>query len=69
MAPRDQLPPLDPLQRYSVNEALQYLRTSRQSFYTKFVNPKRIQVIREGSRCFVPGSEIVRLSRAENQAA
>ncbi len=57
------LPPLDPLQRYTVNEALLYLRTSRQSFYTKLVNSKRIKVIREGSRCFVPGSEIARLSR------
>lgn len=58
-----QLPALDTLQRYSVNEALAYLRTSRQSFYAKLVNPKKIKLIREGSRCFVPGSEIARLSR------
>ena len=62
--PKQSLPPLDPLQRYSVPETLNYLRTSRQSFYVKLVNTGRIQLIREGARIFVPGSEIARLSRA-----
>jgi hypothetical protein len=57
------LPPLDPLQRYSVDEALSYLRTSRQSFYSKLVNTGRIVLIREAGRRFVPGAEIARLSR------
>ena len=57
------LPALDPLQRYSVDEALAYLRTSRQSFYSKLVNTGRIALIREAGRRFVPGSEIARLSR------
>jgi hypothetical protein len=56
------LPPLDVNQRYTVGETLLYLRTSRQSFYTKILNPGRIQVIKEGARVFVPGSEIARLS-------
>jgi hypothetical protein len=59
--------PLDINQRYSVPEALAYLRTSRKSFYDKIF--PRITVIREGSRTFVPGCEIARLSRPESQAA
>jgi hypothetical protein len=58
------LPALDLNQRYSVDEALAYLRTSRQSFYTKLVNTGRIALIREAGRRFVPGSEIARLSSA-----
>lgn len=69
MAPETHLPPLDLNQRYTVPESLAYLKTSRQSFYVKLVNTGRIQVIREGKRIFVPGSEIARLSRPETQAA
>jgi hypothetical protein len=61
------LAPLDVNQRYSVPEALAYLRTSRKSFYEKIF--PRISVIREGSRTFIPGVEIARLSRPESQAA
>jgi Helix-turn-helix domain len=63
------LAPLDPLQRYTVKETLAYLRTSRQSFYSKILNKGKIAVIKEGARTFIPGSEIVRLSRVETQAA
>jgi hypothetical protein len=63
------LPALDLNQRYTVDEALAYLRTSRQSFYTKLVNTGRIALIREAGRRFVPGSEIARLSRVTAQEA
>jgi excisionase family DNA binding protein len=64
MAPsRVQLAPLDERQRYEVNEALAYLRTSRKSFY-ELVADGRIRTITEGRRRYVPGSEIARLSAA-----
>jgi hypothetical protein len=59
--------PLDVNQRYSVAEALAYLRTSRKSFYDKLA--PSIAFIREGTRTFVPGSEIARLSRPDSKAA
>ena len=57
------LAPLDPLQRYTVEEAIRYLRTSRQSIYN-LINAGHIATINQGMRRFVPGSEIARLSRA-----
>lgn len=57
-----QLQPLDPRQRYSINEALAYLRTSRQSFY-ELVAAGRLSTIVEGRRRYVPGAEIARLSQ------
>jgi hypothetical protein len=65
--PPAQLAPLDTQQRYTIDEALKYYKTSRQSFYDKIL--PRISVIREGKRVYVPGSEIARLSRPETQAA
>jgi hypothetical protein len=56
------LAPLDERQRYTVPEAIRYLRTSRQSFYN-LVDTGRIATITQGKRRFVPGSEIARLSR------
>jgi excisionase family DNA binding protein len=62
------LAPLDPLQRYTVEEAIRYLRTSRQSIYN-LIDAGRIATINQGKRRFVPGSEIARLSRVETAKA
>jgi excisionase family DNA binding protein len=56
-----QLPPLDPLQRYTVEEAVRYLRTSRPSLYG-LIHAGEITTIQEGRRRYVPGSEIARRS-------
>jgi excisionase family DNA binding protein len=56
-----QLPPLDPLQRYTVEEAVRYLRTSRPTLY-ELIHSQQIATIQEGRRRYVPGSEIVRRS-------
>lgn len=61
MKRRYDLPPLDPLQRYTVDEALDYLRISRAKFFQD-VRREHIRVIHEGARTFVPGREIERLS-------
>lgn len=57
------LPPLDELQRYSVIEAEQYLRVSRARIYQR-IAAGEISTVKDGRRLFIPGSEIVRLSRA-----
>jgi hypothetical protein len=73
------LGPLDPLRRYSVEQALQFLGVSRKRLYDD-IKAGRIQTIGEGNphprktrngreylrigRRFVPGAEIARLSRA-----
>jgi hypothetical protein len=64
MKPRPQLPPIDGQQRYSVPEALEYLRTSRKSFYQD-VKAGRIRLIREPNRkrVYVHGSELIRASQ------
>ena len=54
------LPPLDPLQRYTVREASAYLRQSVPKTYVDIRNGL-INVIKDGRR-FVPGSEIIRRS-------
>jgi excisionase family DNA binding protein len=61
--PSAPLPPLDPLQRYTVEEATRYLRTSRPTLY-ELINAGLIASIQEGRRRYVPGSEIVRRSAA-----
>lgn len=71
--PQTPLPPLDAAQRYTIPEAIRYLRTSRASIYAA-IAAGNLKTISEGSRCtkrgqlagrrWVPGSEIVRLSQA-----
>ena len=56
------LPALDERQRYSVPEALEYLRTNRARLYEQIAQGS-IVVIKDGRRTYVPGSEIARLSR------
>jgi excisionase family DNA binding protein len=56
------LPPLDAQQRYTITEAVQYLRTSRQTIYND-IAAGTLATFREGKRRFVPGTEIIRRSR------
>src|SRR6266403_5270887 len=62
------LAPVDTAQRYTIAEAIAYLRVSRVSIY-KEINAGRLRVIKHGKRTFVPGSEIARLSRLEDAVA
>ena len=50
---------VDAMQRYSINEASAILRQSRQTTYED-IKKRRLQIIKEGSRTFVPGSELIR---------
>ena len=59
------LAPVDVAQRYTIAEAVSYLRISHASIY-KEINARRLRVIKSGKRTFVPGSEIARLSRLED---
>ena len=68
LARRLSLPAIDLAQRYSVDEAIEYLRTSRGPFFAD-IREGRLAVIREGKRVFVPGSEIARRSRLPAEAA
>lgn len=54
---------LDERQRYRVPEACELLRISKAYFYRK-VRDKKVVIIKDGTRTFVSGSEIARLSRA-----
>lgn len=55
------LPPLDSSQRYTVEEAARYLRTSRWTVF-QMLRHGHITRIKFGRRTFIPGSEIARLS-------
>jgi len=61
MKSRPILPPLDPVQRYSIEEAIAYLRSSRKTLFDD-IREGRLATIKEGKRRFVPGSEIARRS-------
>jgi hypothetical protein len=56
------LPPLDPQQRYEINEACAYLRQSRAKLYQD-IKAGRVRVLKDGARSYIPGSEIARRSR------
>jgi excisionase family DNA binding protein len=49
------LPPIDSAQRYSIEEAIRYLRISRFTIYERIATGK-IATIKEGRRRFCPGS-------------
>lgn len=68
MKARPVLSPLDPHQRYSIEEAIAYLRSSRKTLFDD-IKQGRLATIKEGKRRFVPGSEIVRRSQAPRVAA
>jgi excisionase family DNA binding protein len=54
---------LDPLQRYTVAEAVMYLRTSRPTLHEQ-IKAGLIASIQEGRRRYIPGAEIARRSAA-----
>jgi excisionase family DNA binding protein len=58
------LPPIDPQQRYSTDEAAAYLRISRARLY-EHIASGYVRTFMDGRRRFVPGTEIVTRSRAE----
>jgi hypothetical protein len=62
MKVRPALPPLDPMQRYSIDETIAYLRSSRKSVFED-IREGRLASIKEGKRRFIPGSEIARRSQ------
>jgi len=62
MKSRPTLPPLDLAQRYTIPEAIFYLRSSRKTIYED-IRGGRLATIKEGKRRFVPGTEIARRSR------
>jgi excisionase family DNA binding protein len=55
------LPPLDPQQRYTVEETIRYLRSSRNTVY-RDIAQGRLLTIKQGKRRYIPGSEIARMS-------
>lgn len=61
---RPKLDPVDPRQRYDIGEACDYLRVSRAKLYQD-IKSGRVQTIQDGSRRYVPGSEIARLSTVQ----
>ncbi len=62
MKQRPALAPLDQAQRYSIEETIAYLRSSRKSVFND-IREGRLATIKEGKRRFVPGTEIARRSR------
>lgn len=59
---QQQLAPLDLNQRYSVPEAIAYLRTSRRTLY-QMINRGDLTPIKQGRRTFIAGVQIARLSQ------
>ena len=56
------LPPLDPYQRYTIEETSDYLRTSRARDYVK-IAAGELAILKDGRRTYVPGTSIIALSR------
>jgi len=67
MKVRPALAPLDQAQRYSIEETILYLRSSRKTVFDD-IRHGRLVTIKEGKRRFVPGSEIARRSRVTQAA-
>jgi hypothetical protein len=63
MKVRPALPPIDPNQRYTPEEAALYLRSSRWTVYLDF-KLGRLEFFKEGARTYVPGEALIRRSRA-----
>jgi excisionase family DNA binding protein len=55
------LAPLDPLRRYDVETAAEYLGVSRAFLFAQ-IKRGEIQTIRHGRRLFVPAEAIIKLS-------
>jgi excisionase family DNA binding protein len=65
---RAALPPVDPHQRYEIPEACAYLRVGRVHLY-KRIAAGELGILKDGTRTFVPGSEIIRLSTLPSRQA
>ena len=61
VANRAALPPLNEIERYTVEEAAIYLRTSRVSLF-KLISTGELKSIKDGKRRYIPGTEIARRS-------
>lgn len=61
------LPPLDPNQRYTIDEALDYLRSSRSHLYGK-IAAGEIRTLKDGRRTYIPGTEIITASTIQSSA-
>lgn len=61
------LPPLDPLQRYTIPEAAAYLRQSRSKTYEDIASG-RLETIKDGRRRYVTGRGIVARSAGDEAA-
>lgn len=57
------LPPLDPYQRYTIDETSDYLRASRARVYAK-IAAGELTILKDGRRTYVPGTSIIAASRA-----
>jgi excisionase family DNA binding protein len=66
--PKPTIPPLDVLQRYTINEACSYLRVSRATLY-KCIHAGKLPIIKEGRRTFVPGRVIAERSAPPEAAS
>lgn len=55
------LPPLDPLQRYSITEAKSYLRCSHGHLFEK-IKKGELRVLKDGRRTYFPGTELIKAS-------
>ena len=66
--PARALQPLDPQQRYTVQEVIAYLRSSRKTFYDD-VKAGRIRLIKDGRRSYIHGSELIRRSALSRDSA
>jgi excisionase family DNA binding protein len=64
--PDRHLPPLDPRQRYTPEEAAAYLRMSRKRVFDD-IREGRLNSLKEGKRRYIPGTEIARRSSASEQ--
>lgn len=62
------LPLIDSQQRYTIPEAAAYLRCCRDYIY-RLIRAGELQTITDGSRRYVPGSEIIRRSTLPTRAA
>jgi excisionase family DNA binding protein len=66
--PNSPLPALDVHQRYTVEESLRYLRTSRATLY-KQISDGTIKTLTQGRRRYLPGSELARMSSVPSAEA
>lgn len=62
MKSRPNLPPLDANQRYTIDEAADYLRTSRVRVYQK-VHANQLRLIKDGRRSYIGGIDLIAQSR------